>query len=588
LKQGAWMRTCRMPFRGVSKRLSFHHNLEGGLFPLETYRKTNPEFFPLIDGKRFLPKNVERHKWQPCFTDPAVVTEAVKNITEYFDKNPEAVSYSLGINDTGPDRWCQCEGCRAQYSGKNNSIGQPDYSDLYHGWCNRVIEGVLEEHPGKWFGCLAYNNVFDPPSTVKVHSRLVPYICMDRMQWADEKRREHGHAFHQRWLEQTSTLGWYDYIYGRQYRVPRVYCHQMADYLRYARRNGVRGYYAEAYPPSVPNWGEGPKLYVTSRLLWNPDLDVDSLLRDWYVCFAGEAAADHLAEYYVYWEKFWTQQVLKTPWFGDTESPHYKPRQYLDFKSTAYFDAITLEEIVLCRQMLESASAKTRTDAQRTRVRGLLDAFDASETTFLFHRLQKDDRPPAEVLTALLKGDIPESLRQKVNGFLDVFQGRAALVSRNPSFKSGNGKPDNWTLWIKPLGDPPHGKIEWTESPRTRPGKMCLRVKGIKRGGPVQAIPAKPGRYVMRLSYMVPEGQRLQTIEMNVTLKDSKGKDFHTDTVTVEAVPGKWRLASRYFDVPKTIANMAVASIQFSVVTNRMGVEEEIHYDDIGIYRLPE
>jgi hypothetical protein len=367
-----------------------------------------------------------------------------------------------------------------------------------------------------------------------------------------------------------------------------VYFHQMADYLRYARRNGVRGYYAEAYPPAGPNWGEGPKLYVTSRLLWNPDSDVDTLLRDWYVCFAGEAAADRLAEYYEYWEKFWTQQVPKTPWFGDTESPHFKPRQYLDFKSIAYFDGITLEEMVACRQMLESALAETRIDAQRTRVRWLLDAFDASETTFLFHRLQQDARPPAEVLTALLTNDIPESLRQKVIRFLGVFQGRAALMSRNPSFELGDGKPDHWTLWVKPLGDPPYGEIEWTESHRPFSGKMCLRAKGIKRGGPVQAIPAKPGRYVMKISYLVPERQRVQMIEMNVTLRDREGKEFHTDTVTVEAVPGRWRIASRYFDVPGSIANRAVASLRFSAVTNRMGIAEEVYIDDFGVYRLRE
>jgi hypothetical protein len=135
-----------------------------------------------------------------------------------------------------------------------------------------------------------------------------PYICMDRMQWADAKRGEIGHAFHERWREHAPILGWYDYIYGSRYKAPRVYCHLMADYLRYAKRNGVRAYYAEAYPPSVPNWGEGPKLYVTSRLLWNPDLDIDALLRDWYACFAAEAAAEHLTENYAYWEEFWTRR----------------------------------------------------------------------------------------------------------------------------------------------------------------------------------------------------------------------------------------------------------------------------------------
>ena len=174
------------------QRLEFHHNMARKLFPWETYKKTHPDFFPLIDGKRFLPKAIQRHKWQPCFSNPATVIEAVKNITAYFDEHPNATSYSLGVNDTHADHWCTCENCVAEYSGKLNSLGQPDYSDIYYDWCNRVIEGVLRTHPGKWFGCLVYNNTYDPPTKTRVHPRLIPFICLDRMQWVDENRRESG------------------------------------------------------------------------------------------------------------------------------------------------------------------------------------------------------------------------------------------------------------------------------------------------------------------------------------------------------------------------------------------------------------
>ena len=371
--QLAWMRTARMPWR--YNRVSFHHSR---LIKPKVYGKTHPEFFPMKDGKRVLPTSWIT--WQPCFSAPGIAEEAGRNIIRYFEKNPSLPhTSSLGINDTGTKAWCQCEGCRSQYSGKNNSLGVPDYSDIYHAWCNKVIEVVLKKYPDAWFGCLAYNNVYDPPSRVKVHPRLIPYICMDRMQWADPKRREAGYAFHQRWRKRSPVVGWYDYIYGKFYKLPRVYFHQMADNLRYAHQNGVRTFYAEAYPPNSPSWGEGPKLYVTSRLLWNPDVNVDALLREWYVSFAGKDAADDLAKYYRHWEDFWTRRALKTAWFGNTAAPDYKLKQWLDFSSIKYFDIVTSKEMAQCRQWLESALAKAQTDQQRARVQLLLKAFEKSE-----------------------------------------------------------------------------------------------------------------------------------------------------------------------------------------------------------------
>ncbi|WP_409345025.1 hypothetical protein [Paenibacillus sp. MBLB4367] len=57
------------------------------------------------------------------------------------------------------------------------------------------------------------------------------------------------------WERAATLTGWYDYIYGNPYMVPRMYLHQAADNYRYALEHGVAVQYAELYP----NWGEGPK-----------------------------------------------------------------------------------------------------------------------------------------------------------------------------------------------------------------------------------------------------------------------------------------------------------------------------------------
>lgn len=137
---------------------------------------------------------------------------------------------------------------------------------------------------------------------VAINPRIIPYMTYDRMKWIDAELAADGKRITEAWQAASPVLGWYDYIYGSAYCVPRVWFHLMSDYYRYARNHGVRAMYAEAYP----NWGEGPKLYVSLKLQWNPDRDVDELLREWYVRAVGPDAAGDLADYYADWEDFWT------------------------------------------------------------------------------------------------------------------------------------------------------------------------------------------------------------------------------------------------------------------------------------------
>src|SRR5690606_30662222 len=159
--QTEWARNNRM--RG---RIQFHHNLHR-LFPPAQYGATHPEFYPLRQGQRFIPTG--NTGWQPCFTAPGIVEEAVKNIVAYFDANPQATSYSLGVNDSGGH--CEAEPGHPDYPGALNSIGRVNMSEIYYAWVNQVVEGVLEKHPDKYFGLLAYSHVYDPPAGVTLHPR---------------------------------------------------------------------------------------------------------------------------------------------------------------------------------------------------------------------------------------------------------------------------------------------------------------------------------------------------------------------------------------------------------------------------------
>ena len=338
-------------------RMSFHHNLLH-LFPASKYAKSHPEFYPMVNGKRHVPEKNSDYHWQPDLHAEGIVEEGVRSINEYFDKSPSSESYSLGMNDT--HAWD--DSVTKAKDATLNSIGLTDLSDYFYDWASKIAEGVLAEHPDKWFGCLAYNETTDPPKKVGLNPRILPYVCIDRMYWADPEMRRRDIARTKAWRKVAPKLAWYDYIYGDQfYLLPRFYPHLMSEYIRFAHESGVVAYYAEAYPK--PKWTEGPKLYIFLRLLWDPYLDVDATLAEWYRLAVGEQAAPYLAEYYAFWETFWTQRVPKTDWFKDSADTIC----YLKFGETGYMEALRGGEEKHLNSLIENVVAHAATPEQKAR-----------------------------------------------------------------------------------------------------------------------------------------------------------------------------------------------------------------------------
>ncbi|MDF2657658.1 MAG: hypothetical protein K0Q94_449 [Paenibacillus sp.] len=358
------------------------HNLFQ-LFPPEKYGKSHPEFYP----KGRVPEG--RIMWQPSFTNPDTVTEAIETICRYFDSHPDETAYSLAVNDSGG--YCEEDPDHPRYPNRLNSVGSQDMSNLYYAWVNQVAEGVLKRHPDKYFGVLAYAQVYDPPTGVKLHPHVVPFITDDRLSWADPNAETDGKALTEKWLKAAPGLGFYEYLYGSPYAVPRIYPHHMAKVYRYARDAGVRSQIAEAYA----NYGEGPKLWLAAKLLWNPDADVDALLQEWYERAVGPEAAPYLAAYYDHWERFWTERVPETTWFRNwyAMKPH---SNYMHLHITSYLQAVTDEDMEKSREWLEQMTARTQTAAQRKRSRMIMKQFEYYEACVFSYPRNLNIRPIAQ------------------------------------------------------------------------------------------------------------------------------------------------------------------------------------------------
>jgi hypothetical protein len=640
--QAQWARCNRM-----HGRVLFHHSLGQNVFQPEKYTKTHPEFFPMKDGQtRYLPKDGMYHGWQPCFSAPGSVETAVETICAYFKANPTATSFSLGTNDSSG--FCRCPACLAKIAPeKKNFLNMTDYSDQYYEWCNQVIEGVLKQYPDKWFGCLAYSEVAAPPTKVKVHERLIPYMTYDRMKWIDPQIEQASHEATEAWHKVSPTLGWYDYIYGSPYALPRVFFHQSQKYLQYGQQQGVKAHYAEIYP----NWGEGPKPYIFLKLWWNPNQDVDKLLAEWYDRCVGPAAAPDLAKYYAIWERFWTKDILNSKWFSSGG-------QYLAFYSPAYLADVKPADLAESRRLMDSILAKCQTPQQRARAELLEKAFQYYEASVMAYQASQqgfdDVSSEAGALKALdgaavalemsnkrrtlaleefakdavlvqpigiensqldgrswggsgiwavmdwvLKGD--NAVRRKVvelcqsksplvaeqaQFMLAVADGKAETVSRNPSFDKPTAP---WSFWVKSVNDvgPAVGKMTVTDEV-AHTGKTSVLCDSMLRGGPVQDVPfAGPGRYIALAWVYCPPGQQMAkgTVELAITPRDEKG-NITTFSTKIIPTPGEWKLIVVGANIPATVQERTVKTVFVVPIVDNIQ-DGKVYLDDVTLQKMP-
>jgi len=309
------------------------------IFPIEESLAKHPEIFPLKeDGQRFVPAtrakgegaggNNNFQAWHPCYTNPKTLEVAIAKGRAAYDGR--RLFYSLGIND-GQRVQCQCAECRR--------VGWPQ---SYYQFVTRVAEALRGNYPPRMVGVLAYGDVGLPPRALKLPDNVLVNVAGDR---------------HSLWHGLAPRLGTYEYIYGAGYVVPNLPLEIIQENFRYYRANQLLLYRAEAYPL----WAfDAPKLYIIRRLLWNPEDDVQRLLREFCDRTFG-AAGSAMYRYYVAagsWRKDDVRPGDVTPVWGK-EWP---------FKDTQQFSRCPPDYHARLDAALREAAAGTLTDAERKRL----------------------------------------------------------------------------------------------------------------------------------------------------------------------------------------------------------------------------
>ncbi len=337
-----------------------NHNMSR-IFPPRTYADPDlptyhPEYYPIRDGQTVLPALTATSGWQPRFDLDATAEVAIDHVLAHFADNPELDIFSLAINDGGNS-----------FSDTDldtsiiNSEGYASASESYYRWVNQVVTGVIDRNPdlaAKTFPVLAYTYVADPPS-FDLHPQIVPMVTVDSGAWVDPVARTRIKSRFTSWQGRARRTAWYDYSSGTRYVVPRPYLAALAEAYAWGAANGVEFQYADMYPDLI---GEGPKTWMLAKLLWNIEADPDDLIAEWYEAVAGPGASD-LAAYFAFWDDFWTDSVVQTPFWA-----YSRFRTYVYFPLCTYLDVLDHADVVGAGELLDRARDAATTDAQRARI----------------------------------------------------------------------------------------------------------------------------------------------------------------------------------------------------------------------------
>ncbi len=255
------------------------------LIPAEKYFKTHPDYFSLVDGQR----SGGQFKGQLCLTNPEVKKELVKNLLEIIRMNPgRGNRVSVSQNDN--TRYCSCDDCRKS----DRKYGGPSGTLL--NFVNQVAAEVEKEFPGVRMETFAYQYTSTPPKDIRPRGNVSILLCSISSNCARELDSDANASFRDElngWKNLTGQLSIWSYVANfSNYLTPFPNLRNFSSDVKFFARSGGKSILAQG------DWNSGGvagdfvalRAWLFSKLMWNPEVDTDALIREFTDGYYGPAA----------------------------------------------------------------------------------------------------------------------------------------------------------------------------------------------------------------------------------------------------------------------------------------------------------
>lgn len=287
----------------------------------ELYFDTHPEYFALK-------YNGERDPRYHCLSNNGLLSQLITNISDYDATGEPQNAWSNGVTPTDNCiffanndgfRWlarCRCSDCHPQY-GNNNTNPLGSASNYVTDFVIKYANEVKARWPHRRLATIAHGFYSNPPMDRNIPDHVDITYVKPEIQFG------YDFAFFNRYLKRTKD--WHKLLDNNKERltlwmnivgplfgvpdpsfVPIMYPNILQRWLT-ATKDVSAGYFINGYNPyrrgavlqknNIGTMQAFPMIYIQSRLLWNPDADVEELLKEFCDNLYGAAGPDMSAFY---------------------------------------------------------------------------------------------------------------------------------------------------------------------------------------------------------------------------------------------------------------------------------------------------
>ena len=262
--------------------------------------KEHPEWFPLVNGKRIcdVGRANSGAQSQFCLTNPELRRYWTDKLRERIRKDraaaqkaklPDPLYYAIDQNDCY-DGFCKCEGCAAIAAREESNAG------LLLDFVNYVAKELEAEAPNSRFQMMALHSTEKPPKSLKARHNVTIRLCDTTsnllVPWTDPQNAKHLNNL-KAWVGHADSISMWDYqiTYGAAVSVcqPTPAERTFAADIRMLRDCKGDGFFFEHECPVAADMRD-LKVWLEFKLVENPDLDGDKLIREFTDLYYGPVA----------------------------------------------------------------------------------------------------------------------------------------------------------------------------------------------------------------------------------------------------------------------------------------------------------
>lgn len=331
---------------GRVKWFNFHHSF-CDLVPESLYFDEHPEYYSEIDGKRVRDS-------QLCLTNPEVLRIAEGTLRKWIKSNPECTVFSVAQNDN--KLRCTCPECSALEEKEGSPAGPIIL------FVNKLSDAIKADYPDVLIHTFAYQYSLPAPKKVVANDNVIVRLCSIDCRYdkpfdtlakenPDGNEAVFVNALND-WKNHASRLYVWDYAVNfENYLQPFIHFHTLAENIRFFKQTGVKGLLEQGNF----SYGGGAafddlKAYVISRLLWNPDTDIDTEIRLFIDNVYGEKAGEFIKEYVALAEKTCSSSALSIYQNPDAE---YITDEFVEKAELLFDKAVKVAESEEIRRRIE-------------------------------------------------------------------------------------------------------------------------------------------------------------------------------------------------------------------------------------------